>query len=146
MKNMQNFKDRIILFGWIAGLLLIISIIWFFTQPLQGNYLMRTVNSVLINNNDSRRVSSYIPGKPGKAGLLGYWYSLHSSSELFFVFTVFQDGILIPLGAVVSTNGNVEEIIPLSVHAVQVHEKIPQSMLQIYIKRIETSAKTIIER
>lgn len=145
MKDINELKDRAILLGWIAGLLIIISVIWIFSQPLQANYLLRTVNNVLINNNDSRRVLKYMPGKPGRAGLIGFWYSMYNSSELLLVFTVFQDGILVPLGAVVSANGNVEEIIPLSAHAVQIYEKMPQSILQIYIKRIENTAKIIIE-
>jgi len=145
MKNMSELKDRAILLGWITGLLLLISVIWILSQPVQKNYILRTVNSVFINNNDSRRVSGYLPNKPGKTALMGFWYSMYNSPELFMVFTVFQDGILVPLGAVVSSDGNVQEIIPLSAHAVQVYEKMPQSILQIYIKRIETSAKIIIE-
>jgi hypothetical protein len=145
MKNLNDLKDRAVLLGWIAGLLIIISIIWFFSQPLQTHYLLRTVNSVLINNKDSRRVTGYLPVKSGQTGLLGFWYYMQNSSDLFFVFTVFHDGILVPLGAIVSANGSIEEIIPLSAHAVQIYDKIHDSVLQIYVRRIETTAKAVIE-
>jgi hypothetical protein len=101
---------------------------------------MRSVNNVFINNGDSRRLYEFLPQKSGKAGLLGYWYSMRNSSDMMCVFTVFRDGILIPLGAIVSVHGNVQEIIPLSAHAVQIFENMPQSILQLYISRIETSA------
>lgn len=140
MKTIYDFKDRVILFGWIAGLLIIISILWIFTRPVQTYYLMRSVNNVFINNGDSRRLYEFLPQKSGKAGLLGYWYSMRNSSDMMCVFTVFRDGILIPLGAIVSVHGNVQEIIPLSAHAVQIFENMPQSILQLYISRIETSA------
>jgi len=137
--QIQGLKDKAILIGWIAGLLLLISVIWILTQPVQAGYLLRTVNNVLINNNDSRRLSSFIHKKSVKADLLGYWYSIYNSTDQLFVFTVFQDGILIPLGAVVSANGTVQEIIPLSAHAVQVSNALPDSVMKMYISRIEDS-------
>jgi len=137
MNKTYDLKDRAILLGWVVGLLLFLSLLWIFTQPVQTYYLLRTVNNILINNNDSRRVSEYLPQKSGRAGLLGYWYSMHNSEKRMFVFGVFQDGALIPIGAVVSANGEVEELIPLSAHAVQVFESLPESILQIYIARIE---------
>ena len=136
----NNLKDRGVLFTWITGLLLLISLIWILTQPLQANNLLRTVNSVFINNDDSRRLGSYLRTKKGKTGLLGYWYSMYNSSEKMFVFGVFQNGILIPLGAVVSADSKVEEIIPLSAHAVQIYDELSESILQIYINRIEEAA------
>jgi len=139
MKDIQEIKNKAILLGWIAGLLMLISLIWILSQPVQAHYLLRSINNVFINNNDERRVINYIQKKPGKTGLMGYWYSMYNTKENMFVFTVFKDGILVPLGAVVSDTGNVQEIIPLSAHAVQIFNNLPQSILQMYIRRIETS-------
>ena len=147
MKDIHALKDKAVLLGWIFGLLIMISIIWIVSRPIQAFYLLRTVNSVFINNNDTRRVAKYLPNKSGKTDPLGYWYSMYEdSSKSFFVFTVFQDGILVPLGAIISNNGSVEEIIPLSAHAAQIFEKIPESILQMYTKRIESNVKAVIER
>ena len=140
MKDTRDLKDKLILLAWITGLLLLISCLWILTLPLQTNYLLRTVNNVLTDNNDSRRLSVYIAGKGSNPGLFGYWYSMHNSSDLMFVFTVFQNGILVPLGAVVSANGNVLELIPLSEHSVQIFDRLPQSVIQMYVRRIEGSA------
>ena len=120
-------KDKAILFGWIAGLLLLISVLWILTQPLQTYYLLRTVNNVFINNNDPRRLSAFVQYRTPRAGLLGYWFLMHNSQNKMFVFTVFKDGILIPLGAVVSDYGIVEEVIPLSAHAAHVLNVSEQS-------------------
>jgi hypothetical protein len=135
----HGLKDNAILSGWIAGLLILISIIWIFTQTIQANFLLRTINNVFVNNNDSIRASAYIQKKPAKTGLLGYWYTVLNSTDQIFVFTVFRDGILVPLGAVVSSEGSVEKIIPLSSHAVQIFDNIPKSVLQMYILKIESS-------
>jgi hypothetical protein len=139
MKISHELKDKAVLSCWIAGLLILISIFWVISQNVQTFNLLRTVNNVLISNNDSRRVHAFIPGKTAKKGLLGYWYSMNNPANQMFVFTVFQGGILVPLGAVVSS-GSVEEIIPLSSHAVQIFDNIPQGILQMYIDKIETTA------
>jgi|TergutMp193P3_1026864.scaffolds.fasta_scaffold10417_4 hypothetical protein len=136
----SDLKDRAILFGWVAGLLLLISMLMIFTGPVQAYYLLRNVNSVFINNNDTRRLTAYIPQRQGKADPFGFWFSVLNSEDRMFVFSVFKDGILIPLGAVVSTDGSVKEIIPLSAHAVQAFDALPESVLQMYVGRIEKSS------
>jgi hypothetical protein len=132
-------KDKAILLGWIAGLLLLISLLWILTQNAQAFKLLRTVNNVFMSNNDSRRVSEVIQVKAGKAEVLGYWYLMYNSANKLFVFTAFQDGICIPLGAIVTPNGTVEEILPLSSHATQIFNTIPKSILQLYINKIENA-------
>jgi hypothetical protein len=140
MNNIGDLKDKAILFGWIAGLLIIIASLWILTQPLQANNLLRTVNNVFISAGDSRRLLRYEGVSRERPGLLGYWYSMYNSVNKMFVFPVFQDGILVPLGAIVSANGTVEEIIPLSAHAAQTFDSMPRSILQIYVTRIEAEA------
>jgi len=140
MKNVQDLRDRAILLGWIAGLLMLISLIWIFSQQLQAHYLLRAINYVFINNNDERRVISYIKKKPGKIDLMGYWYSMYNTKDNMFVFTVFKDGILVPFGAIVSDNGNVQEVIPLSAHAVKIFDDMQQGIMQMYVRQIEKAA------
>ena len=145
MKILEDLKEKAVFLGCITGLLFLIALIWILTQPIQKQYLLKTVNSVLIETGDSRRLAESAPGNSENRNLLGYWYLLQNSTDKMFVFAVFQDGILVPLGAVVSDNGNVNEIIPLSAHAVQIMDNFPQSILQIYKTRIETAALVTIE-
>jgi len=146
MKNVRGIKDIAILAGWIAGLLFLIALIWFFTQPLQAYHLLRAVNGSLIASGDSRRVTQYINQGGKRADILGYWYSMYNTTDKMFVFAAFQDGILVPLGAVVSDNGRVDDVIPLSAHAIQVFDKLPQSIISMYVARIEAASSAIIER
>jgi len=132
-------KDKAILLGWIIGLLLLISVLWIAVQSAQAFNVLRSVNSVFISNDDSRRLNKFLHVKAGKAEALGFWYLMNTADRMF-VFTVFQDGILVPLGAIVSPNGTVSEIMPLSAHAVQIFDKLPKSILQLYTGRIEEAA------
>ena len=141
MINSSDYKDRAISLGWIAGLLIIISLLWILTQPLQERYLLRTVNRAFITAGQPYRVTASLAQNGKNAFLLGYWYSMLNTTDRMFVFAVIRDGILVPLGARVSANGDVEEIIPLSAHAVQTMENIPHSVMRMYVARIEAIAK-----
>jgi hypothetical protein len=138
--NNSSLKDKAVVLGWVIGLLFFMSLLWILSQPLQKYYLLRTINSVLIASGDSRRITEYKGASDGKNGLFGYWFLMYTSTEKMFVFAAFQDGIFIPLGAVVSDNGAVSDIIPLSAHAMQIADKLPMSVLQVYITRIEAAA------
>jgi hypothetical protein len=140
MKNIHELKDKAILLGWIVGLLFFISLIWILTKPLQVHYLSRTVNTVLVAAGDSRRITEYVEYSGHNTTLMGHWFSMHGSTDKMYVFTFFQDGILVPLAAIVSYTGSVSEVIPLSAHATQVFDYIPQSILKLYITRIESMA------
>jgi len=143
--TIQDLKEKAILLAWILGFLLLISLLWIFTQKLQANNLMRSINNVFVNNTDeennadNRRVSEYIQQKTKDAGLYGYWFSMVNSADRMFVFTVFKDGILIPLGAIISEEDSVTEVIPLSAHAIQVFDTLPKSILKMYTSRIESA-------
>ena len=143
MKNYFDIKDKSIFLGWIIGLLFLIALIWNLTQNALAHNLLRTVNNNFITAGDSRRLIDQARQTGGKAGLLGYWYNMYNSTDKMFVFAVFQDGILVPLGAIVSANGKVNEIIPLSAHAVQTFNNISQSILRLYVTRIEAAADFI---
>jgi len=143
MSNTFNVKDKLILTGWISGLLVIMTVIWILSQPLQAYYLLRSANGALISAGDSRRLTAYAGKGVEKTGVLGYWYFMHNTKDKMLVFSVFKDGILVPLGAVVAANGTVKDVIPLSLHAAKIFDDLPQNVLQIYINRIETAkAKT----
>ena len=136
-------KDRAIATGWIAGLLLIISLLFFLTRPVQTRQLMQTVNNVFIASGNPHRLVSHLDRPRGRSALFGFWYSMLDTSDTMFVFAFFRDGLLVLCGARVSASGTVEEIIPISVHAKQVFENIPQAVIQMYTRRIETAKRHV---
>ena len=147
MKKTAELKNIALQTGWIAVVLVIISLIWILTKPVQAHYLMRTVNRVFIDAGDTRRISNHIdfPGNHGgnkrRPDIMGFWYDMFNSANKMFVFAFFHDGILLPLGAIISDNGTVDEIIPLSAHAKKIYDDLPQNIIYIYINRIENSLK-----
>jgi len=126
--------------GWILGIILLLCVFWQLIQGIQSHYLLRTVNNALSSMDDSRRVASSLPQRD-KNGLYGYWYKMYLSDDNFFVFSVIHNGIMIPLGAIVNSDNKVNEIIPLSAHAVQIFDKLPEAVLKIYITKIEKNIR-----
>ena len=137
-------KDRAILLGWIAGLILIASLLWSLSFPFRAFCLMRSTNKVFIVMNDSRRLAAPLSQPSGGPVSLGCWYRLTGSGSLFYVFTLVQGGILVPCGAEISEDGKVTEIIPLGSHARQIMSRIPPGLIQLYIRRIEAAAPSAV--
>ncbi|MDR0289335.1 MAG: hypothetical protein LBI06_00180 [Treponema sp.] len=139
-------KDKAILFGWIAGLLLIVSLLWSFSFQFRSVCLMRVVNKLVMTDNayaGQTRILAAPLVQPSARGPLGCWYTIAGSDSIFFVFAIMKDGILVPCGAEISKAGKITEMIPLGSHARQVMGQIPQGQLQVYVHRIESVAAAI---
>ena len=133
----SSLKDRAVLLGWIAGLVLAAALLWSLSFPFRAVCLMRSTNRSLIEAGDERRLSAPL-SRPVKGQFpLGCWYTLEGSESLFFVFAVMRDGILVPCGAEISGEGKVMNIVPLGSHARQVMENIPWGVIEVYTHRIE---------
>jgi len=140
LKDATILKDTMILFGWIASILIIAGICWFFTQPLRNRLLIRAVNVVLAQSGDSRRLIE--PSSPERRGslLTGSWFTMldkTAEGKKVIVFSFIGDGTFFPCAAVISPNGGVEEFIPLNSHGEKVLRRISPGILKIYARRIE---------
>jgi len=137
-------KDRAVFAGWVAALVLIAALLWSLSFPFRSDCLMRATNKILISMNDNRHLAAPVLRPFAGPAPLGCWYRLYESGSLFFVFVIMREGILVPCGAEISGQGEVVEIIPLGNHARQVMEQIPQGLIQVYIRRIESAAAAIV--
>ena len=135
-----DMKDRALFVGWIAGAVLIGALAWSLSRPLLSSYLMRQVNQSLTIAGESIRLTAAQSIPPFKQAPLGMWYSVRGSDDLFFVFTVFNNGILSVFGAQVTPGNTVSGIIPVSAHARQIYRRLSPGILAIYSRRIENSA------
>jgi hypothetical protein len=139
-------KDRAIFVAWIAGLVLIASLLWFLSFPFRSACLMNSTNKILVSMDvpeyaaRPRHLSAPLLRPSSGPAPLGCWYRLSESDSLFYVFVLMHGGILVPCGAEISERGEVTEIIPLGSHARQVLGRIPQGLVQIYVHRIESAA------
>ena len=133
-------KDRLILMGWIAGLLLAASLLWSLSFNYRSAFLMRSVNKALEAAGDTRAVVSHVPRRFTKSSPMGFWYRLYDSDSLFFVFVIMNEGILVPCGVEINAEGKAVDIVPLGSHARQVIDRIPQGVIQIYLHRVESVA------
>jgi hypothetical protein len=141
MINLSAYKNKAISFSWIAGLLILIAMLWILTQPLMARYLLRTVNRAFISTGQPYRIASYLALNRDNSSLLGYWYSMPNTQDRMFVSAIMRDGILVPIGVIVSPEGDVKEMIPLSAHAIQIMDELPLNIQNMYAARIEAAAK-----
>ena len=132
-------KDRAILAAWIVGLVLAASLLWSLTFSFRLNVLMHAANRALAAVEDTRRLSEPLPRAFQTGELLGGWYTLAGSDSLFLVFAIMRDGILAPHGVEISAEGQIVEMVPLGNHARQIVDRIPQGLIDVYVRRIEST-------
>jgi hypothetical protein len=137
-------KDRAVFAGWVAALTLIASLLWSLSFPFRADCLMRATNKILISMEDNRHLDEPLLRPVTEPAPLGCWYRLYQSGSFFFVFTIMREGILVPCGAEISEQGKIIEIIPLGNHARQVIDQIPQGLIQVYVRRIESAAVSVV--
>jgi len=142
-KLSPTVKDRLILLGWFAGLLLAASLAWSLSFPYRANSLMRSVNKALEMAEDTRIIAGPLPGQFIKSSPMGLWYRLYESDSFFFVFVIMNEGILVPCGVEISKDGKAVDIVPLGSHARQLIGRIPQGVIQVYIRRVEAAGKGV---
>jgi len=138
-KLSPTVKDRLILLGWFAGLLLAASLAWSLSFPYRSQSLMRSVNKALETAGDTRIIAGPLPGRFTKPSPMGFWYKLYESDAAFFVFVIMNEGILVPCGVEINKDGKAVDIVPLGSHARQLIGRIPQGVIQVYLRRVESA-------
>jgi len=139
-------KDAAIFLGWIAGLVLIAGLCWFFTQPVRNQFLQKAVNRVLEQSGDTRRLDAPLLIKA--PGPLGSWFTVAELAgqqtagdsppgTRAFIFSFVGGGFFFPCAAIVSSDGMVKEFIPLSKYGERMIKQLSPGMLRIYARRIE---------
>ena len=151
-----QLKNAGIVFGWIAGLVLIAGLLWFFTQPVRNRFLVRAANLVLEQSGDYRRLGeTALSSKASGSFVSGSWFSVIPAAQAgysadlqsgrgrlpggtkAFVFTLIGEGYFFPCLAIVSPQGKVEEFIPLGIHGERMMKRVSAGLLRIYSRRIE---------
>ena len=139
-KEKSPLKDAAIFAGWIAGLLLMAGLLWFFTQPVRNTFMLNAVNQVLEQSGDPRRLLAPLPPGTLHAGAsrIGSWYTMTGPQEgtRAYVFMFIAEGTFFPSLAVVSPGGTVQEFIPLSNHAGRMLRRVSPEILRLYSRRI----------
>jgi hypothetical protein len=133
-----RLRDGGILFAWIAGILLVGGLAWFFTRSLRTRVLMRSVNGILLSMGDSRRLAAYLPSPAEPARPPGVWYTRSDSAGRAVIFAVMDYGIQASFAVMLSPRGDLEALIPLSSHAERVQERFSPEFLQLYLRRMVT--------
>jgi len=142
IKDTAPLKDAAIFAGWIAGIILIAGLAWFFTQPVRDRLMISAVNTALEQSGDPRRLASVLPAaeQPPGASRMGLWFTMTApglpAGTQVFVFAFIAEGVFFPCAAVVSPQGAVQEFIPLSVHGERALRRISPGILEVYSRRI----------
>ena len=148
---LSGIKDKLLFTAWIAILVFATVLIWTLTKPLLTSYMLRSVNQSLVAYNMPYKLSAgkaadFIINSPP-----GFLFPVENSSDNFFVFTMFSDGVMSLCGAYLSRDDSVfmaqekpaffvREIIPISAHSVNIFTKISPGIIKMYTRKINNAA------
>jgi hypothetical protein len=137
MKDMKDVKNVAICAGWIVGLVLAGWLLFFFSAGLRDRAMMNRVNRILSAQGEDFSLSSPA-GQRGRRLPLGtFFVPSAGGAAAFLVFPLISGGTSLSCGALINAEGRVERIIPLGTHSEQAFERLPQGILDLYIRRIE---------
>jgi hypothetical protein len=122
-------------------LILAAGLLWFFTRPVRSAILVQSVNKVLDQSGIPLRLEEPLSrwGKSGRAAQLGQWFTVSEDESRAVVFSLMDRGVPAAVLAVVSPNGEVDTLIPLSGNAVRLLPQLSPETLGLYIRRVTES-------
>jgi hypothetical protein len=125
--------------AWIGGLVLAGILLWGLTGSLRSQIVLTSANKVLDRSGIPYRLDRAIGalGKPGRAMQLGSWFTLRNTGGLAVVFPLMAGPNTAAAMALLSPEGKVESLVPLSTGAAQLFERLPAGTVQLYIRRAE---------
>ncbi|MCL2094333.1 MAG: hypothetical protein FWH12_09115 [Treponema sp.] len=138
-----QIKDRAILVAWIGTLILLGALFWYTSLPLRQRYLAASVNRLLEESGDPRRLGAPLEPQGSLFMGLGSWYALEDPAApggRAYVFSLTGEGVFFPAISILDSQGNLGELIPLGAYGERLMERIPRGILALYRGRIEGGA------
>ena len=130
-------KDSMIILGWVVGLILLSFLFWYFAQPVKNRFLISSVNQILQQSGDPRRLSEPITRGNIRTSGFGSLYNF-SDNKKVLIFTFIGEGTFFPCAAVMDADGRIEEIFPLGRHSARMFQRVSPEILNIYTMRINS--------
>jgi len=131
-----RFKDVMILSCWIAGLICIGGLCWGLTGPLRTSLLQQAINRAWTRTEAPRLLETSVSNLNPRQSHIGTWYSCDDGTRAC-IFTIIADGIFLPAAAIVDSDGNVEDILPLTAGGQRLLNRVSPGIIQLHIRRIE---------
>jgi hypothetical protein len=131
-------RNAFLTFAWIASVILVGTLLWFFTRTVRTGVLVRAANRVIARTGETRRLQA----PAGRAAGLGTWFTLvelpsgSPAEGSVLVFTLFRDARTAACAAFVDDRGGFEKFVPLGDYAAQVMEDLPETVRAVYRERV----------
>jgi hypothetical protein len=132
--------------AWMGAFMLVGILLWGLTGNIRSQMMISSVNRVLARSDSPYRLDRQIGalGRPGRAMQLGSWFTLKNSSNRAVVFPLMAGPNVAAALALLSPEGKVESLVPLSINAVQLFDRLPPGAIQLYTRRVEDANALIL--
>jgi hypothetical protein len=144
LSEVPGLKDLGIFAGWILGIFLLGGLIWYGTQGARDSVMIRSVNMVLAAREEPRRLKSPLSFR--SIPEQGSRFSLVETNGRAVVFSIITEGAFIPFVALVSPEGKVEELVPLTDNSARIMDRLTPGAITVHTRRIEAAEALIASR
>jgi hypothetical protein len=142
--DVSGLKDLGVFIGWLMGIFLLGGLLWYGTQHARANVMIRSVNTVLDALDDPRRLKDPLSFRSIQEQ--GGRFSLVGTNGRAVVFSIITEGTFVPFVAMISPEGKVEELVPLTDNPGYVWERLTPGTITIHTRRIEAEEALIASR
>jgi hypothetical protein len=140
----SGLKDLGVFAGWIVGIILLGGLVWYGTQGARASVMIRSVNMALAAQDEPWRLKSPLSFRSSPEQ--GSRFSLVETNGRAVVFSIISDGTLVPFAALISPEGKVEKLVPLTNNSAQVQERLTAGLITVHTRRIEAAEALVLSR
>lgn len=134
-----------ILAAWFGGMFLVVILAWVLTGPLQSRALLRSANQALESSGKSIRLAAAL-NAGNNLNQRESWFSISNSNNRAVVFSILDGAHTAPFLGVLSAEGKgMITLIPLSINAERIMDRLPEESILIQTRRIEDAYRLIVE-
>ncbi len=143
--HFPKLKDMMIFAGWILGILVFGGLLWYLTQDFRDHRMVRTINAVLIQNNDRRRVLSVLSDQLTSGRTFQHYerFSVVGSAGIAVVITMYDNAVPAVCAVFVNSDGTVQDFVPLDDHSAQIWGRLEKTKRDVYTIYIEENERHI---
>ncbi|MFA6507141.1 MAG: hypothetical protein WCT14_13665 [Treponemataceae bacterium] len=144
----RPLKSFFIAIAWWVCSVLIFSVLYWMTLPLEQRATARIVNAAFETAGDVRRVAAPIPswGSNGVASLSGTRFSIKGKDEIAVVFSVAGGGSSASFVAVYMPKKGIQAVLPLDVDSKAAVTRLPAGLFETYVAHIASSEALAAKR
>lgn len=144
----QPLKAFFVAAAWWVSSVLLFSLLYWLTLPLEQRAFARLANAAFETAGDARRIGAPISawGLQGAASLAGMRFTVKGKAETAVVFSVNGGGSSASFVAVYDPKKGIQSVLPLDADSREAAARFPSGLFEAYVAHVASSESRVVQR